>query len=375
MWHSVNACVYLGLSTWEGTLGALFGSAQGISVDGGIPVGSNPAVTALVLVVSENESVYDVVCSALTTEFRTELALSGAAGVEMATLLRPDLIVCDGPVREMAETGLIGAIRADSDLHTTPILALIDSRDDDAILEILRSGVNDYLHIPFEVAELRVRANNLINARHAELRLRSLRMAEDRVRIARDLHDIVIQRLFAVGMQLNAVLPQVAEQNARSRISGTVDELDDVIRSLRTTIFDLQRPRSPLTTSLRAEVMSLCAQAGEQLGCAPRVGFEGPVESMIDDRIGDHLLAVLREALRNVVQHARATQFEVVVVADADVVALTVRDDGVGIGTVASGGNGLRNMAARAESLGGSCSISTGAVSGTVVSWMVPASV
>ena len=356
-------------------MGALFGSAQGISVDGGTPVGSNPAVTALVLVVSDDESVYDLVCSALTTEFRTELALSGAAGVEMATLLRPDLIVCDGPVREMAETGLIGAIRADSDLHTTPILALIDSRDDDAILEILRAGVNDYLHIPFEVAELRVRANNLINARHAELRLRSLRMAEDRVRIARDLHDIVIQRLFAVGMQLNAVLPQVAEQNARSRISGTVDELDDVIRSLRTTIFDLQRPRSPLTTSLRAEVMSLCAQAGEQLGCAPRVGFEGPVESMIDARIGDHLLAVLREALRNVVQHARATQFEVVVVADANVVALSIRDDGVGIGADASGGNGLRNMAARAESLGGTCSISAGPVSGTIVSWMVPVAV
>jgi len=375
MWPYAHACVYLGLSTWEGTLGAQISSAQGISVDRGTPVGSTPAVTALVLVVSDDESVYDLVCSALTTEFRTELALSGAAGIEMATLLRPDLIVCDGPVREMAETGLIGAIRADSDLHTTPILALIDTRDDDAILEILRAGVNDYLHIPFEVAELRVRANNLINARHAELRLRSLRMAEERVRIARDLHDIVIQRLFAVGMQLNAVLPQVAEQNVRSRISGTVDELDDVIRSLRTTIFDLQRPRSPLTTSLRAEVMSLCAQAGEQLGCAPRVGFEGPVESMIDDRIGDHLLAVLREALRNVVQHARATQFEVVVVADANVVALSIRDDGVGIGADASGGNGLRNMAARAESLGGSCSISAGTVSGTVVSWMVPVAV
>ena len=121
--------------------------------------------------------------------------------------------------------------------------------------------------------------------------------------------------------------------------------------------------------------MSLCAQAGEQLGCSPRVGFEGPVESLVDGRVADHLLAVLRESLRNVVQHAQASQFEVLVAADADEITLLVRDDGVGIEAEASGGNGLHNMAARAESLGGSCSITAGAVSGTVVSWTVPATV
>ena len=212
--------MFILLSTWKGTLGVHSGGLRGVQVDRGSPVGSTPAISALVLVVAADDVVRDSVYSALTTEFRTERAPNGSTGLEMALLLRPDLIVCDEPTREVAETGLISSIRSDGDLHTTPILALLGSRDDDAILEILRAGVNDYLHVPFEVAELRVRANNLINARHAELRLRSLRMAEDRVRIARDLHDVVIQRLFAVGMQLNSVLPQVAEQNARSRILG-----------------------------------------------------------------------------------------------------------------------------------------------------------
>jgi signal transduction histidine kinase len=349
------------------------GAELGIQADSGVPTGGrHTRVGALVLVVAGDERLNGLVRDALEPEYRTESASTAGAGLEMAAHLRPDLIVCEETVHPLADSGLIAAIRADSELHATPILALIDGQDRDAVLAILRAGVNDYLRTPFEVAELRVRAGNLINARHAELRLRSLRMAEERVRIARDLHDVVIQRLFAVGMQLNAALPQVAEGTIRSRIAETVDELDDVIRSLRTTIFDLQRPRSPLMTSLRAEVMSLCAQAGEQMGCSPRVGFDGPAENLIDGRIAHHLLAVLREALRNIVQHARASQFEVVVSTGSDEIALSIRDDGVGIPASPSGGNGLRNMSARAESLGGTCTITAGQSSGTVVYWTVP---
>jgi signal transduction histidine kinase len=267
---------------------------------------------------------------------------------------------------------LVAAVRADSDLATTPILVLTARADDQAGLDLLQAGVNDYLPKPFGVDELRARVGNLVSVRQAENRARAVRMSNERDRIARDLHDVVIQRLFALGMRLDSVLRHApADGVVQQRISETVEELDNVIRDIRSTIFDLQRPVGA-QDGLRSQVMALCAAAGDQVGCTPRVGFDGAVDTLVDGPVAQQLLAVLQEALSNVVRHAYASMIDVVLATVGGRVVLTVRDDGVGPNDQASAGNGLRNMASRAELLGGQCVVASNEPIGTMVRWWAP---
>ena len=210
------------------------------------------------------------------------------------------------------------------------------------------------------------------NARlHA--RLHDLAVVEDRERIARDLHDTVIQRLFATGMSLQGTVRLVAVDPtaAVGRIESAVDDLDLTVKHIRTAIFELEQSRSA-TKGLRAEILDLVREAGEALGFEPRVLFDGPVETGVDDRVGTDLLATLRESLSNIARHARASRADVTVSVDGDV-CLRVTDDGVGPPTAETQrGNGLRNMTARAERLGGSLTIEPGEERGTVLTWRSP---
>ena len=131
-------------------------------------------------------------------------------------------------------------------------------------------------------------------------------MANDRDRIARDLHDLVIQRVFGVGMRLTAMLPAVPDVSA-GRLREVVAELDGVISDIRTTIFDLQTDRR-CAGGLRAGVLQLTLDAGERLGFSPRVRFDGPVDTAVDREAGEQLLTVLRESLSNVIRHAGASR-------------------------------------------------------------------
>ena len=277
----------------------------------------------VVLVVEDNPDMNHFVCDALAGPFRVYAALNGKEGLAQARSLRPDLIICDFMMPEMSGDELVRAVRAEPRLHGTPILVLTARNDAAARIGVLREGANDYLLKPFFQPELRARAENLTKVRQAEFHMRALQMAEERDRIARDLHDLVIQRVFGAGMRLSSMLPAV-EGSTAERLREVVHELDSVISDIRTTIFDLQTAGT-MRVGLRASVRQLTTDAGERLGFEPRVRFAGPVDSVVDREVGEQLLAVLREALSNVIRHAAATAVEVEVAAGHEVVLPRLR--------------------------------------------------
>jgi signal transduction histidine kinase len=199
-------------------------------------------------------------------------------------------------------------------------------------------------------------------------------LVADRERIARDLHDTVIQRLFATGMSLQGTLHLVQTDpvGAMARIEGAVDDLDLTVKHIRTSIFGLEQHRQD-GMGLRDRLLVLVREAAGPVGFEPRVLLDGPLDSVVEARIAAELLVTLREALSNVARHARASRVEVeVVVADGEI-CLRVVDDGVGPPTPdAPAGNGLRNMATRAAVLSGTFRLSGGQPSGTVLEWRVP---
>lgn len=196
-----------------------------------------------------------------------------------------------------------------------------------------------------------------------------LMLLEDRDRIARDLHDLVIQRLFAVGLTLqganrHAVVPEVLE-----RLDGAVNELDQTIRDIRATIFQLRH--RPGEGSFRADLRALVESYAPTLGLAPVLHLHGPLDAVADDETHSHVLMVVREALSNVVRHAQASSVEVTAVATADALSLTVVDDGVGIRPDAVE-SGLGNVRARAADRGGHVELRPVEPHGTHLHWTVP---
>jgi signal transduction histidine kinase len=193
-------------------------------------------------------------------------------------------------------------------------------------------------------------------------------VVSDRERIARDLHDVVIQRLFATGLQLQGASMLSTSPEVTDRLERAVTDLDQTIRDIRGTIFELQRQRSD---SLRVELRELVREYAAVLGHTPEVRTSGPVDTAVPDRIREQLLPVLREALSNVARHARATRTEVVVQVTGHGLELVVLDDGVGPGP---GGqeSGLHNARRRATGLGGTLQITAREPRGTTFTWRVP---
>jgi signal transduction histidine kinase len=206
----------------------------------------------------------------------------------------------------------------------------------------------------------------------AEHRRRTEQMAvfEDRDRIARDLHDLVIQRLYATGMSLQGALPLIARPEVGQRIERAVDALDETIREIRSAIFALQTRGDGSPASLRARILSVTSEISGALGFAPSLRLDGVLDSVVPQQVADDLLSALREALSNAARHAGAHRVEVTVSVD-DQLVLTVRDDGVGI---PAGGrrSGLRNLEHRAAALGGELVVAPAAGGGTELRWQVP---
>jgi signal transduction histidine kinase len=340
----------------------------------GLP-GRDPASIAdlpEVLVIEDNADMNRFVCEALAPTFRVHAALDGEEGLELARSVKPDLIVCDFMMPNMSGDGLVRAVRGDPAIDSTPILILTARNDSAARIDVLRAGANDYLLKPFFQPELRARADILVKVRQSEKTLRALDMANERDRIARDLHDLVIQRVFGAGMRLSSLVPGLPARTGE-RLREVVEELDKVIADIRTTIFDLQAQRTA-ARGLRRGVLQLTSDAAQRLDYRPRVHFDGAIDTAVDRETGDQLLAVLREALSNIIRHAGASAVEVVVGAEKGELVLTVADDGVGPvpGTTPMSGFGLRNMESRALSLGGTCHVRANEPHGTVVEWRVP---
>lgn len=199
-----------------------------------------------------------------------------------------------------------------------------------------------------------------------------LTVFQDRDRIARDLHDLVIQRLFASGMTLESVSQLIERPDLAERIRRVVDDLDETIKEIRSTIFALHhRGEAEERPGLRSRVLEVVEAARESLGFPPALRFEGLVDTDVPDTVGEHLLAVLREALSNAARHADADHVDVDISATGGRVRLAVTDDGVGI---PPGGrrSGLAHAAARAEQLGGTLEVGPGEDGGTRLVWQVP---
>ena len=197
-------------------------------------------------------------------------------------------------------------------------------------------------------------------------------LVSDRERIARDLHDHVIQQLFAAGMVLQSTLPLVDGAVAGPKLTDVIDALDETIRDIRDTIYDISRPFEG-EPRLRAKVIGLARSAEETLGFAPGVRFEGPVDTGVPAVVVPHLLAVVREGLANAARHARASAVSVQVVLAERSVTVTLLDDGVGAGRPAQS-SGLANLEERARILGGRFSVFLPAGGGTGLEWVVPVS-
>jgi signal transduction histidine kinase len=213
------------------------------------------------------------------------------------------------------------------------------------------------------------------NARlHA--RVQDLALVDERARIARDLHDTVIQRLFATGLSLQGAAGLIRTDPARAatRIETAVDDLDSTVKQIRSTIFALEAPAAgPAASGIRRRVLDLVAEVTPTLAGDPAVLFEGPVDTATPDHLIGDVLATLREALSNVARHARADRAEVRVEVDRGALTLRVTDDGVGPPQPgARRGRGLDNMAARAVRRGGSFDLAAGTPRGTVLTWRVP---
>ncbi|MFI7643647.1 GAF domain-containing protein [Nonomuraea sp. NPDC049400] len=198
-----------------------------------------------------------------------------------------------------------------------------------------------------------------------------LGLLEDRDRIAKDLHDVVIQRLFATAMTLMSTVRLVERPEAGKRLQHAIDELDETIRQIRSSIFALQTPREDAAPSLRTQIVDLVEGAGGHLGFMPGLRMEGQIDTVVPEHVAEHLLAVLREALSNVVRHSRATRAEVSVEVANQRLTLVVTDNGVGLGEKGRR-SGLRNIEERADRLGGTAELEAPAEGGTRLRWHVP---
>jgi PAS domain S-box-containing protein len=291
---------------------------------------------------------------------------SDGEGVPPASVLADPLV---GSVRAGGQAAVAGA--GSGEPQVVLCAPVVSEQRVVGVLAVVGSGepltVDRDLSIAAAFADQAALAVHLERAREDRERLV---LVADRDRIARDLHDLVIQRLFAVGMGLQSAVGLLRDEQVAVKVSQVVDDLDATIREIRTVIFELGAP-PPDQPSLRASVLDLAARYAEPLGFDPVVRFQGPVDLGVDPEVEDHLLAVLGEALANVARHASAGAAWVDLRVEDHTVQLLVEDDGVGIGTP-DHSSGLSNMARRAEEVGGAFEVGDRDGGGTRLVWSAP---
>jgi signal transduction histidine kinase len=253
---------------------------------------------------------------------------------------------------------LVLPLRSGSDVEGVLALAWTSERLDDfrQVDQALPAGFAEQAALALRVA--RVRGDR-----------RRVSLLEDRDRIGRDLHDLVIQRLFGVGLGLQSTVAMVPEGAVADRLKEAIDDLDDTIKDIRRTIFALGRLDS--AADLQSEIEALVERAEATMKVRAKLRLEGPIRSTVPPVVAPDLLAVLSEALTNVGRHAAATTVEVRVAAGVDTVEVSVSDDGRGMpdDVLLSG---LHNMRQRAAAHGGQLEVRSEAGAGTTVTWRVP---
>jgi signal transduction histidine kinase len=225
------------------------------------------------------------------------------------------------------------------------------------------------------LAGFAAQASLALTHERAQAHLQRLSLIEDRERIGRDLHDTVIQRLFATGLSLQAAIRRAdGRPDLAERLERAVDDIDETVREIRSTIFALQSSGGGVE-GVRSEVLRVVDELAEVLPRPPRVRFDGPIDIVVDDRLATHLVPVVREALSNVAKHADAHDVELELSVDSSWLELRISDDGRGLPEDRSGGFGLGNLRQRALSLGGDLELgSRHDGRGTLVVWRAPTS-
>ncbi|WP_159599586.1 sensor histidine kinase [Agromyces humi] len=282
------------------------------------------------------------------------------------------------------ETGASRAVPGARDSDSSDALAITVGRDPGPVMAVpLKHGNSVWAVIvvsrepgrpPFGPADLDIaddlagRVGLAIELAEAREQRQRAERTEDRARIARDLHDHVIQQLFGVGLELQALAGE-SSTPAAERLLGATETIDDAIAQIRTIIFAM-RPRGT-EDSLRHRILDVVAEASSGLANPVAVGFAGPVDLVLGGPIGGDITAVARELLSNAVRHSEAEQIRVSVTVDATSARVLVEDDGVGIPEQGRR-SGLDNLRARAERRGGNLRIDSGP-GATTIEWTVPA--
>jgi signal transduction histidine kinase len=198
--------------------------------------------------------------------------------------------------------------------------------------------------------------------------MRELTLAEERERLARDLHDTVIQRLFGVGLTLQIALGAVLDDEVRNRINHVLDELDGTIHEIRTTIFEIDQDQ-PTGDSLQDRIGVLSHEVESRLGVKAEVKVASGIDNEIGARCAHHAVLALREILSNIVRHSHASVVQIQVDTTQNLIEVIVRDNGVGFSPRIGAGRGLRNLGSRARELGGDCTVDSQIGLGTMVRW------
>ncbi len=219
-------------------------------------------------------------------------------------------------------------------------------------------------------ADFADQASIALELRRSMIDRQRMNLLDERNRIARDLHDLVIQRLFATGLSLQSTASHSSELHVRERVIDAVAQLDSTIDDIRTAIFAMSA-RS--TAALRRRIIDLAGEYSKVLEFSPKTVFAGPVDLVSDEELADDVVAVVREGLSNAARHAHARSAEVRVQARNGEMIVTVRDDGVGIPDHAARSSGLENLRARARARGGAFTAKALAGGGTEIRWAAPA--
>lgn len=222
------------------------------------------------------------------------------------------------------------------------------------------------------VGALAISAGIAIENARLHQRVQEVAVYDERDRLARDLHDTVIQRLFGAGLRLQGIAGVVREADVARRMGAVVTEIDESIIQLRAIIYALGLAGDE--QDIRAKIISLLRDLTEVVGFEVRSSFDGPVGSSLSDEIAEHLLITVREAVTNIGRHARATQAIVHISVDAERCQLIVTDNGLGMNSdkTRGGGLGMANMRHRAEKLRGSFDVESPLTGGTILRWQVP---
>ena len=198
--------------------------------------------------------------------------------------------------------------------------------------------------------------------------VREFTLSEERERLARDLHDTVIQRLFGVGLSLQMSLSSIADESARERINVVLDELDTTIHEIRTTIFEIDQEQAT-DASLQSRIDVLTLEVANRLGVHTDLKIDRDIDDQIGTHCAHHTIQALREILSNIVRHSKASAVQITVAVKDNLIEVVVRDNGVGFVPNVGPGRGLRNLASRARELGGDCTIQSEIGRGTMVRW------